>query len=87
VQDFWEKSARGSESFTSVRVEPGELPSLILPAESAGEYTASWPQRLDFFGTPLVIEPSPGQLSSDADLLPIRQFDHRIGLTRATSLV
>jgi hypothetical protein len=36
-----------------------------------------------FFGTPLVIEPSPGQLSSDAGLLPIRQFDHRIGLTRA----
>jgi hypothetical protein len=41
-----------------------------------------WPQVLDFFGTPLVIEPSPGQLSSDAGLLPIRQFDQRIGLTR-----
>jgi hypothetical protein len=41
------------------------------------------PQVLDFFGTPLVIEPSPGQLSSDAGLLPIRQFDQRIGLTRA----
>jgi integrase len=41
------------------------------------------PQVLDFFGTPLVIEPSPGQLSSDAGLLPIRQFDDRIGLTRA----
>jgi hypothetical protein len=27
------------------------------------------------FGTPLVIEPSPGQLSSDAGLLPVRQFD------------
>jgi hypothetical protein len=38
---------------------------------------------LDFFGTPLVIEPSPGQLSSDAGLLPIRQFDERIGLTQA----
>jgi hypothetical protein len=38
---------------------------------------------LDFFGTPLVVEPSPGQLSSDAGLLPIRQFDQRIGLTRA----
>src|SRR5437868_8824019 len=44
---------------------------------------ATWPQVLDFFGTPLVIEPSPGQLSSDAGLLPIRQFDQRIGLTRA----
>jgi hypothetical protein len=46
----------------------------ILPA---------WPQVLDFFGTPLVIGPSPGQLSSDAGLLPVRQFDQRIGLTRA----
>jgi hypothetical protein len=25
-----------------------------------------WPQVLDFFGTPLVIEPSPGQLSGDS---------------------
>ena len=40
-----------------------------------------WPQVLDFFGTPLVIEPSPGQLSSDAGLLPARQFDQRIGRT------
>ena len=44
---------------------------------------AAWPQVLDFFGTPLVIEPSPGQLSGDAGLLPIRQFDERIGLTQA----
>jgi hypothetical protein len=29
------------------------------------------------------MEPSPGQLSSDAGLLPIRQFDQRLGLTRA----
>jgi hypothetical protein len=43
----------------------------------------AWTQVLDFFGTPIVIEPSPGQLSSDAGLLPIRQFDQRIGLTRA----
>jgi hypothetical protein len=34
-------------------------------------------------GTPLVIEPSPGQLSSNAGLLPIRQFDERNGLTEA----
>ena len=40
------------------------------------------PQILDYFGTPLVIEPSPGQLSSDAGLLPVRQFDERVGLTR-----
>src|SRR5215831_15481730 len=44
---------------------------------------AAWPQVLDFFGTPLVIEPSHGQLSSDAGLLPIRQFDERIGFTRS----
>jgi hypothetical protein len=43
----------------------------------------AWPQVLDFFGTPLIIEPSPGQLSSDAGLLRIRQFDERVGLTRA----
>src|SRR5262245_19568028 len=43
----------------------------------------AWPQVLDFFGTPIVIESSPGQLSSDAGLLPIRQFDERIGFTRA----
>jgi hypothetical protein len=35
----------------------------------------AWPQCLDFFGTRLVIEPSPGQLSGDAGLLPIRQLD------------
>src|SRR6266545_2068144 len=43
----------------------------------------AWPQNLNCFGTALVIEPSPGQLSSDAGLLPIRQSDQRIGLTRA----
>jgi len=45
--------------------------------------TGVWPQFLDFFGTPLVIEPSAGPLSSDAGLLPIRQFDQRLGLTWA----
>jgi hypothetical protein len=29
-----------------------------------------WPQVLDFFGTSLVIEPSPGQLSGDAGRQP-----------------
>ena len=46
---------------------------------------AAWPQVLDFFGTPLVIEPSAGQLSGDAGLLPLRQFDQRIGLTQASA--
>jgi hypothetical protein len=42
----------------------------------------AWPHVLDFFGTPLVLEPSPGQLSGDAGLLPVRQFDQHIGITR-----
>jgi hypothetical protein len=46
---------------------------------------AAWPQVLDFFGPPIVIEPSPGQLSSDAGLLPIRKFDQCVGLTRANA--
>jgi hypothetical protein len=41
-----------------------------------------WPQVLEFFGTPLVIDLSAGQLSGEAGLLPIRQFDERIALTR-----
>jgi hypothetical protein len=41
------------------------------------------PHVLDFFGTPLAIEPSPGQLSGGAGPLPVRQFDERIGLTRS----
>ena len=48
---------------------------------------SAWPQVLDFFGTQLVIEPSQGQFSGDAGLLPIRQFDQRIGLTRAFAAV
>src|SRR5262245_63238327 len=44
---------------------------------------SSRPQVLDFFGTALVVEPSPGQRSGDAGLLPIRQFDDRLGLTLA----
>ena len=43
----------------------------------------AWPQNLAFFGTALVIELSPGQLSGDAGLLPIRQFDERVGLTQS----
>jgi Transposase DDE domain group 1 len=42
----------------------------------------AWQETLDFFGTPLVVEPAAGQLSSDAGLLPFRQLDERLGLTR-----
>jgi hypothetical protein len=45
----------------------------------------AWQDCLDFFGTLLVIEPSRGHLSRDAALLPFRQFDERVGLTRAFS--
>jgi hypothetical protein len=44
---------------------------------------SAWPHLLDFPVTPLVIEPSEGRLSGDAGLLPLRQFDQRIGLTRS----
>jgi len=44
---------------------------------------SEWPQVLDFLGSPLAIQPCQGQLSGDAGLLPIRQFDQRIGLTRS----
>jgi hypothetical protein len=42
-----------------------------------------WQERLDFFGTPIVVEPAAGQLSSDAGLLPFRQLDEHLGLTHA----
>jgi hypothetical protein len=41
-----------------------------------------WQETLDFFATPIILEPSAGQLSSDAGLLPFRQLDQRLGLTR-----
>lgn len=43
----------------------------------------AWQATFDFLGTlPVVVEPSKAQLTSDAGLLPVRQFDERIGLTR-----
>src|SRR5262249_32125880 len=42
-----------------------------LPRRQPMIIRSAWPQCLDFFGTSLVIEPSPGQLSSDAGLLPL----------------
>lgn len=44
---------------------------------------ATWPQCLALFSTPLAIELSAGQLSGDAGLLSMRQFDQGIGLPRA----
>src|SRR5690349_4147102 len=41
-----------------------------------------WQHTIDYFGTPLLIEPSAVQLTSDAVLLPFRQLDEQLGLTR-----
>jgi hypothetical protein len=43
----------------------------------------TWPRTLDYFGTPLDIEPSAVLVSGDARLLPIRQSDGGSGLTRS----
>jgi hypothetical protein len=44
----------------------------------------AWQGIFGFWGElPLVVEPSQAQLSSDAGLLPLRQFDEQIGLTQA----
>src|SRR6266849_4043675 len=42
----------------------------------------AWQATFDFWGQPIVVEPSKAQLSSDGGLLPFRQFDEQIGLTR-----
>ena len=40
-----------------------------------------WQQSFGFFGKPVVVQPGEAELTSDAGLLPIREFDQRIGLT------
>src|SRR5207302_6877841 len=51
----------GPESLTGVRVEPDESPgSFPFPRRQSLSIPAAWPECLDFFDTPLVIEPSPG---------------------------
>ena len=42
----------------------------------------AWQATFDFWGQPIIVEPSKAQLSSDGGLLPLRQFDEQIGLTR-----
>ena len=40
-----------------------------------------WQKSFDFFGKPVVVQPGEAELTSDAGLLPIREFDQLIGLT------
>ena len=40
-----------------------------------------WQKSFDFFSKPVLVQPSEASLTSDAGLLPIRQFDQRIRLT------
>lgn len=43
---------------------------------------SAWQKSFDFLGSkPIVVEPIEEHLTSDAGLLPIRQFDEQIGLT------
>jgi hypothetical protein len=43
----------------------------------------AWQATFDFWGKlPIIVEPSRAELTSDAGLLPLRQFDEQIGLTR-----
>ncbi len=44
-----------------------------------------WQQTFAYFTRPIVVEPSKAALSLDAGLLPLRQFDERIGLTHAVA--
>jgi len=42
----------------------------------------AWQHTFAFFQLPVILEPSRAALSSDAGLLPLRQFDEQIGLTQ-----
>ena len=48
----------------------------------------AWQATFDFWGKlPIIVEPSDTQLSSDGGLLPLRQFDECIGLTKQFAAV
>ena len=57
----------------------------LFAKNSAPEYSTGVTTLPRFFGNPFAIEPSRGQLSGDAGLLPLRRFDERGGLTRCFS--
>jgi hypothetical protein len=50
--------------------------------ETANEFTIRLGTIARLFGMPFIIDPSAGQLSGDAGLIPNRQFDERVGLSR-----
>jgi DDE family transposase len=47
----------------------------------------AWQRTFDFFDLPVVLEPSRATLTSDAGLVPVRQFDQQIGLTQSFASV
>src|SRR5262249_45823414 len=97
ARDFGHRRGTSGARPAAGRPQPGPLRGpepwatpCVLSAEPAapGRLTETrrippaWRQALDFFGPPLVIEPSPGQLPGDAGLLPVRQFDEVVVRTR-----
>jgi hypothetical protein len=71
--DLWQRPAppipvRGRNDGSSTLAGWDETCSLAWAGWSDGCRPGhrAWPQILDFFGTPLVLSPSVGQLSSDA---------------------
>jgi hypothetical protein len=43
---------------------------------------SAWQATFSFFENPVVVEPSQGQITGDAGLLPLRELDERLGWTR-----
>ena len=81
------KSGPRTARIAEVRIRPvptvliGMVGGLIVGLTSVGSGS------LMIFDTPVVLEPSAGQLSSDAGLLPFRQLDERLALTRSFAAV
>src|SRR5271165_1901244 len=43
---------------------------------------SAWQATFSFFKNPVVVEPSQGQITGDAGLLPLRELDERLGWTQ-----
>jgi hypothetical protein len=57
----------------------------IAPRETPISVSDAWPNTLDFLGAPLLIEPSPGQLSSHISLLGVAAC-HSVSVRRIACL-